>query len=1579
MRNILTHTILVISFFALCSNNVFAQCNIVANAGPDQIVCAPGGQVTLSGSGSGVFNNIAWSPTDNMSDPNSIITTVTVTETTTFTLSLSGSGATTNIIVDGNFSGGGVFTSDYIPGTGGPWGLLSNEGEYAVGPNPNAFHTAFQPCGDHTTGGGNMMVVNGSTTPNENVWCQTVNVTPNTVYEFGTWVASVLSSNPAELQFSINGSLLGNTFNAPSTPCQWSQFFETWNSGTATTAEICIVNQNTVAGGNDFAIDDITFGPVCADTDEMTVTVVDVDAVTEPSAILPCVYGQGITISGNGSSVGPGITYQWDTGSGNIVSGQNSLNPIVDAPGLYQLTVTLTAGTAICTETATVEVVNDPDVPVAEIAQPNNISCTDPLALLDGIGSSVGGNITYQWTTPNGSFSGPTDELIANAASPGNYTLTVTNILNGCTDDFTVEVQSNYGFPSANPVASGNLSCTNNVVTINGSSSTPTGLEFSWSSAGGNITSPTDQPSITVDAPGIYQLTVTNPANGCSDTEVVSVTANTTQPTAIITTPGSISCTNTSVSLNAASSTGSGFLSFMWSTSGGNIVSGIDSANPVVNAVGTYTVTVTQSSNGCSATASVQVTGDNSLPTVSIAPPGQVTCATIQQTLSATANGTNLSFNWTTAGGTIVNGGSTLTPLVSGIGTYTLTATQPNGCSAVSSVQVTNNLTPPAAEAGPAPSLNCQNVSAQLNGNGSATGTGISYNWTTPNGNISENGTTLTPTIISAGTYFITVLNSANGCSATDSVVVLQNSSLPTAAILPPATLNCNTGSTMLNASSSSSGNGFTFAWSTTGGHFYEGETTLTPTVDAAGTYLLTITNTASQCTSTASVAVAANFNTPVATVAPPVQLNCDIASQLLNASASTFGPNSQLIWTASQGGNIVANPTTLNPQINEPGVYTLIINDLDSHCADTTQVTVTEDVALPVASTGPAGQLNCTITSLNLDGSGSSQGAGFSYLWTTSNGFIVNGADGLNPLVNLPGDYILTVENTNNGCTNVATVAVTQNGNFPVVSPGPGATLNCTTTTVELSATADQGSQFSYLWTTANGTISDGETTLAPTVEDPGVYVLTVSNSQNGCSSTASITVSENTTPPTADAGSPGVLSCTQNQLTLNGSGTATGTVSYNWTTLNGNILSGETTSSPIINAPGTYTLMVTNGANGCTETSDVVIAQDASLPVANAGTADDLTCVVNSVQLDGSASSQGAGFAYQWTTTNGQLQGSTTSLTPTAIAPGTYLLTVTNTASNCTTISSVTVDLDNQQPTVNAGPDGLLTCTTTQLALNGNGSSTGATYSYSWTSTNGSTIIGATTLTPTITEPGVYVLQITNSENGCVASNDVNITENTTLPNAVIATPGQLTCTTQSLDLSSAGSSTGPGFGYEWTTINGNISGWTTLHWATINEPGIYVLTVTNPMTGCTNTAQVQVLEDIAAPNANAGPASTLTCDFPSIALIGTGSQGANFAYQWTASAGGNITTGANTLTPTVNAGGNYLLTVTNGTNGCTSTSQVSIQVNQTEPSVSILPPATLTCLEQTAELNANASSTGGQFEYKWTTTDGTITGPL
>jgi hypothetical protein len=74
-----------------------------------------------------------------------------------------------NLVTNGDFSAGNTsFTTGYILDC--TVGGYIGEQRYCVGTNPNAVHGAWAACGDHTTGTGNMLIFNGTSTPNVNVW-----------------------------------------------------------------------------------------------------------------------------------------------------------------------------------------------------------------------------------------------------------------------------------------------------------------------------------------------------------------------------------------------------------------------------------------------------------------------------------------------------------------------------------------------------------------------------------------------------------------------------------------------------------------------------------------------------------------------------------------------------------------------------------------------------------------------------------------------------------------------------------------------------------------------------------------------------------------------------------------------------------------------------------------------------------------------------------------------------------------------------------------------------------------------------------------------------------------------------------------------------------------------------------------------------------------------------------------------------------------------------------------------------------------------------------------------------------------
>src|SRR5262245_10269632 len=171
-----------------------------------------------------------------------------------------------NLVVNGDFELGNTgFSTDYIYM---PDAIEIAAGAYFIGTNPQDHHPLFSPCGDHTTGTGNMMILNGAVQPNVLVWSQSVAVSPNQTFELTAWVTSVFPASPAHLQFLINNSPVGE-LQLSSTTCQWQLFTANWPSGASTTAVLSIVDLNTDAFGNDFALDDLAFertGPAFAGT-----------------------------------------------------------------------------------------------------------------------------------------------------------------------------------------------------------------------------------------------------------------------------------------------------------------------------------------------------------------------------------------------------------------------------------------------------------------------------------------------------------------------------------------------------------------------------------------------------------------------------------------------------------------------------------------------------------------------------------------------------------------------------------------------------------------------------------------------------------------------------------------------------------------------------------------------------------------------------------------------------------------------------------------------------------------------------------------------------------------------------------------------------------------------------------------------------------------------------------------------------------------------------------------------------------------------------------------------------------------
>ncbi len=393
MKSIMTKIILLsIGLLTFYANTLKGQCIDNLNLGADTNICA--GQSVQLNAGTGYWQYL-WS---NGSTANNI------------TVNTSGDywvkarfKSPSNLVINGDFTYGNFYLStNYTLGTGGPWGILSYEGTYAMTTNSNLVHTNFASCTDHTSGTGQMMVVNGSSVLNQAIWYQTIYVQPNTDYAFSAWFTSVISASPAVLNFRINGNPIGPLVNVSSVTCNWQNFYQLWNSGTSTTATISITNQNNSGGGNDFAMDDIFFGQICDFYDTIHVQVLPYPAVNLGNDTILCASDSLLLDASN-----VGSSYLWNTGatSQQIYAVQN---------GNYKVMVS----NQQCSSSDSIAITHYPSLTASITA--DTTMCTAVSKIL--VVSALGGNGPYSYLWNDGSTN---DSLFINPSQTTSYKVTV--------------------------------------------------------------------------------------------------------------------------------------------------------------------------------------------------------------------------------------------------------------------------------------------------------------------------------------------------------------------------------------------------------------------------------------------------------------------------------------------------------------------------------------------------------------------------------------------------------------------------------------------------------------------------------------------------------------------------------------------------------------------------------------------------------------------------------------------------------------------------------------------------------------------------------------------------------------------------------------------------------------------------------------------------------------------------------------------------------------------------------------------------------------------------------------------------
>ena len=1093
--------------------------------------------------------------------------------------------------------------------------------------------------------------------------------------------------------------------------------------------DICAGETSTLDAGSGFSTylwsnGEITQSIIVNSSNDYTVIVSDSQGCTGETTVsfvvnqnpTAGISGLDTFCEGESSTLDAGAgysSYQWSNGE---------VTQTINVTASELLTVTVTDANG-CTDETQIDIIVNPN-PAPQITGPSSF-CSGNSATLD---AGAGYN-TYFWST--GEVTQSIDVMAGDI-----YSVTVSTQA-GCTAETQVDVIEN---SSLTPVILGDLDfCEGDNSVLDAGSGYAT---YEWST--GEMTQ-----TITVTQNGNYGVLVTD-TDGCSGTSNVSITTF-QNPEPII--AGSTTfCTGSFSTLDAGS-----YDSYLWST--GEIAQTI-----VVNTPGIYTVDVTDQ-NGCGATAFVDVTESTSLSPVISGLPAFCTGGTA--TLDAGAGFTT--YTW--SDGSI---GQTLEVTIAN--DYSVTVSDASGCTGETTVSVVENA-PPVAELTTGPTLCNTDAGGSLANlydliiSGDNTGT---WDDTDNSGalglfdNLNFNG-------IPAGDYTFTyTTNSAvNPCIEVSYpiVVTILDCDCPDVSFNSIDPL-CNSNGTLdLSSILNTSESGTWTIINTPGGAnpaVVNGQMFNAVGADD-GDYELQYQLSDMPppgCSDIFSISIPVENEVFAGTANMPIDF-CADESQLIILNDQLVGQDPNGVWMEvsgipSQNGAFNAANGSFNIAGQNSGTYNFEYTlSPGGACPDDSEMVTVIVNELPIAIAGTSVELDCINPTLSLDASGSSMGPEFDIQW--SGGVVIDGNENtISPTVNQIGFYTLTITNTQTGCSATDVVEVTESSDVPVSFAGNDGELTCDDTEFTLQAGGNTGPGFEVLWQ-GPSINSNNENDVNPVVSLSGVYILTITNLANGCvSSPDTVIISDNDEAPQVVIESPLSIDCNNVDIEIIGSASIND-VSFEW--FNGGQSIGNGASISGVNSPGMYTLVATDNLTGCSGSETIEVFENINYPTANAGTPQMINCYDPIVTLDGSGSQGGPEIIYTWSGPG--ITGIPTDVSVTANQAGTYTLSVLNNDNGCESFATVLVDENTTPPVAAITQPEQFDCTVDEVSLDGSGSSNGANYTYTWTDQQGNVLSDGVNLD--VQSIGTYFLAVQDTDNGCITSTSIIVSENMNVPNSV------------------------------------------------------------------------------------------------------------------------------------------------------------------------------------------------------------------
>jgi gliding motility-associated-like protein len=939
---------------------------------------------------------------------------------------------------------------------------------------------------------------------------------------------------------------------------------------------------------------------------------------------ITCNNANNGTLSTTVSGGTPNYSYAWSGGLAPVA------NPTGAAPGLYIVTVTDANG---CTANASAVISQAPALNLILVPTPSLCNAAD-----NGTISTVvsGGTPNYSYNWSNGL---PAQDSQSGLA-PATYTVTVTDA-NGCTVQGNTTINQPTPLSGSANATTANCGQNNGSATVSVSGGTPA-YNYAWSP-------PISSTSATANnlGAGSYSVTVTD-ANGCS-TEIPVAVSNLNGPQLSIDNTANTTCALPNGSISVTASGGTPPLTINWSHS-----ATFHNATANNLPAGSYTITVIDG-NGCEANQSVTLT-DAPPPTVALTPTNP-SCELNNGSMTATVSGGTApySYTWSAAGGN----NETLANI--GAGTYSVTVSDANGCSASASASLVSSLNPTLTAALADATCGLSNGSINLTtANGVAP---FSYTWLPSNIGNTSNASNL-----AGGTYSVTVTD-ANGCTDSNNFTI-NNATAPQITVDGVSNASCQQANGSISLSVSSGTAPFNYNWSGGLGN------TPTPLFLAGGTYSVTVTD-ANGCTDTETINIT-DTPLPALSIVNQTQATCNTNNGAVTVIANNGTAPFDYQWGAP------LNVSGASQSNLAGGTYTVVVTDANG-CTD--DLSVNLSAAGSPSVTGSANNASCGNSNGNISLTVTGGTGAITYQWSPE----VTTSDYASSLS--AGNYNVTVTDAN-GCSSFAAFTLAD-------SPAPTIVLNNITNTTcganngAISITAGGGAlPYGYDWT---GTILN---TANINNLAAGTYTTTVTDGNN-CQSTATYTITDTPAP----AISPGTLvAATCNNANGSASVVATGgtaPLSYSWSAPGGN------TPTLANVAAGSYSITVTD-SNGCTDTETLNVTNIAGATLQSPVIVNE-SCGNANGSITITATGGTAPYTYTWN--NNALLNNASN---TNLSAATYSVTVSD-SNNCTASASGVIS--------NAAPPTLSLVNTTQAACGqSNGTATVATtggtapYTYTW-----------------------------------------------------------------------------------------------------------------------------------------------------------------------------------------------------------------------------------------------------------------------